>query len=185
MTNASPPRFVLASASPRRLDLLAGIGLTPDIVDPAKVDEVPARHELPRDHAARMADRQAELHDKAIAVIDEALDRFRDDMRATKPVKQPDGTITEVPAWCMTPKDLCLLSTASRCCSGAPPSSASTEASPCPRSSRSMPSASSSSGHGGGQGHRHHPCRYPGGWTTDDGLAPTPLAAEPARRVTR
>ena len=34
-------------------------------------------------HAARMADRQAELHDKAIDVIDEALDKFRDDMRAT------------------------------------------------------------------------------------------------------
>lgn len=56
-----PPeaRFVLASASPRRLDLLAQIGLTPDLVDPADLDESPARAELPRVYAARMAEEKA------------------------------------------------------------------------------------------------------------------------------
>ena len=53
------PRFVLASASPRRLELLAQIGIAPDAVDPADIDETPARGELPRDHAARLADEKA------------------------------------------------------------------------------------------------------------------------------
>lgn len=48
-------RLVLASASPRRLELLARIGVTPDGVIPAEVDETPARGELPRVYAVRMA----------------------------------------------------------------------------------------------------------------------------------
>jgi hypothetical protein len=56
-----------------------------------------------------MADRQAELHDKAIDVTDEALDKFRDDMRATELVRQPDGSTAEEPAWRMTPKDIAIL----------------------------------------------------------------------------
>jgi septum formation protein len=59
MTAASPPRFVLASASPRRLDLLARIAIKPDAVDPAEVDETPGKAELPRDHAARLAGEKA------------------------------------------------------------------------------------------------------------------------------
>lgn len=50
---------MLASASPRRLDLLAGIGIAPDAVDPAAVDETPGKAELPRDHAARLAGEKA------------------------------------------------------------------------------------------------------------------------------
>ena len=53
------PRFVLASASPRRLDLLAQIGIVPDAVDPAAVDEAPSKGELPAGHAARLADKKA------------------------------------------------------------------------------------------------------------------------------
>lgn len=53
------PRFVLASASPRRLDLLAQIGIAPDAVDPAAVDEAPGKGELPAGHAARLADEKA------------------------------------------------------------------------------------------------------------------------------
>lgn len=52
-------RLILASASPRRLDLLAQIGVTPDAVDPAHIDEAPLRGELPRDHAVRLADEKA------------------------------------------------------------------------------------------------------------------------------
>ena len=53
-------RLVLASASPRRLDLLARIGVTPDAVLPADIDESVPRGELPRDHAARLAREKAE-----------------------------------------------------------------------------------------------------------------------------
>ena len=49
------PRLVLASASPRRLALLAQIGLTPDHVHPTEIDETPLPRELPRTHAERLA----------------------------------------------------------------------------------------------------------------------------------
>nr|WP_221237004.1 nucleoside triphosphate pyrophosphatase [Roseospira goensis] len=47
--------MILASASPRRRDLLAQIGVTPDRIDPADLDETPLPRELPRDHARRLA----------------------------------------------------------------------------------------------------------------------------------
>jgi len=53
-------RLILASASPRRLDLLARIGVTPDAVIPADVDEGVPAGELPRDHALRLAREKAE-----------------------------------------------------------------------------------------------------------------------------
>ncbi|KAA5606564.1 septum formation protein Maf [Roseospira marina] len=52
--------MVLASASPRRLDLLARMGVVPDRVDPADLDESPLPRELPRDHARRLARAKAE-----------------------------------------------------------------------------------------------------------------------------
>lgn len=52
---AVQPSLVLASASPRRLDLLAQVGVTPDRVDPADIDETPLRDETPRRHALRLA----------------------------------------------------------------------------------------------------------------------------------
>lgn len=54
-------RLVLASASPRRLDLLAQIGVTPDAVDPADIDETPLKGELPAHYAARVAAEKAAL----------------------------------------------------------------------------------------------------------------------------
>ena len=63
-------RLILASASPRRLDLLARIGVTPDAVEPADIDESVAPGEVPRVHALRLAS------EKAAAV---AL-RFPDDL---------------------------------------------------------------------------------------------------------
>jgi septum formation protein len=47
--------LVLASASPRRIDLLAQIALSPDLVDPAAIDETPLPGELPARHALRLA----------------------------------------------------------------------------------------------------------------------------------
>lgn len=48
-------RLVLASASPRRLDLLAQAGLVPDAVDPTDIDETPLKDETPRQAALRLA----------------------------------------------------------------------------------------------------------------------------------
>ncbi|MDO9224270.1 MAG: nucleoside triphosphate pyrophosphatase [Caulobacter sp.] len=48
-------RLVLASASPRRLELLRQVGITPDLVDPADIDETPRRDETPRLLALRLA----------------------------------------------------------------------------------------------------------------------------------
>jgi septum formation protein len=48
-------RLILASASPRRLDLLRQIDCAPDAVDPAALDETPGRDETPHRHAERLA----------------------------------------------------------------------------------------------------------------------------------
>jgi len=47
--------LVLASASPRRLELLAQIGLAPDLIDPAEIDETPLPGETARLLAVRLA----------------------------------------------------------------------------------------------------------------------------------
>ena len=59
---AVPPRppLVLASASPRRRALLEQIGYTPDVVEPAALDEAVLPGELPEAHAARLAHAKAE-----------------------------------------------------------------------------------------------------------------------------
>ena len=49
------PVFILASASPRRLSLLASIGIVPDRVVAPEIDETPLRHEVPRALAQRLA----------------------------------------------------------------------------------------------------------------------------------
>ena len=53
-------RLVLASASPRRLDLLAQIGIVPDAVVPAEIDETPRAGELPPALARRLATAKAD-----------------------------------------------------------------------------------------------------------------------------
>lgn len=52
---SAEPRLVLASASPRRLDLLRQIGLVPDAIDAAELDETQHPHETPRQLALRLA----------------------------------------------------------------------------------------------------------------------------------
>ena len=54
------PELVLASASPRRIELLALIGITPDRIDPADIDETPLRDETPSRLAARLARTKAQ-----------------------------------------------------------------------------------------------------------------------------
>lgn len=55
-------QLILASASPRRRELLARLGIVPDAIVPAEIDETPRKGELPRDYALRMA------REKALAV---------------------------------------------------------------------------------------------------------------------
>jgi septum formation protein len=48
-------RLVLGSGSPRRLELLAVLGIVPDAVRPPDIDEDPRKGELPRPYCARIA----------------------------------------------------------------------------------------------------------------------------------
>lgn len=57
--NPGTMRLVLASASPRRLALLRQVGLVPDAVDPADVDETPRDRERPERLAERLAGEKA------------------------------------------------------------------------------------------------------------------------------
>ena len=60
VSHSSLPEFVLASASPRRKDLLAQIGISPDVIHPADLDETPGPGELPRVYAQRLAIEKAQ-----------------------------------------------------------------------------------------------------------------------------
>lgn len=55
MSAQPTPLLVLASASPRRVDLLRQVGIEPGPIDPADIDETPGPRELPRPYALRMA----------------------------------------------------------------------------------------------------------------------------------
>ena len=77
------PILVLASASPRRLELLRQIGVVPDHVEPADIDETPRPRELPAGHVVRLAEAKARavrprhpdafILDRAAAPDDRAL----------------------------------------------------------------------------------------------------------------
>lgn len=61
MADPRAQRLILASASPRRLDLLRQIGVEPDLVAAADIDETPLRGETPRLLALRLASEKAGL----------------------------------------------------------------------------------------------------------------------------
>lgn len=69
--------FVLASASPRRIALLRQIGVEPDLVDPADLDETPRKAELPdalaRRLAAEKASRVAARHPGALVLASDTV----------------------------------------------------------------------------------------------------------------
>ena len=56
---SAPVKLVLASASPRRLALLERIGLTPDLLNPADIDETSHKRETPRAYSVRLASQKA------------------------------------------------------------------------------------------------------------------------------
>ncbi len=53
--------LILASASPRRVALLKQVGIEPEAVVPADIDEAPQKNELPAKYAARMAREKANI----------------------------------------------------------------------------------------------------------------------------
>jgi len=56
----APPRLILASASPRRRELLGRLGVEPCAIAAADIDETPHKDEQPRAYARRMAREKAE-----------------------------------------------------------------------------------------------------------------------------
>ncbi|GAC1333487.1 MAG: Maf-like protein [Beijerinckiaceae bacterium] len=64
---AARPKLVLASGSARRLQLLQQVGIEPDALMPADIDETPLRNELPRSLAARLATEKAKVAKKIAA----------------------------------------------------------------------------------------------------------------------
>lgn len=61
VTHPSGLPFILASASPRRRDLLAQVGIIPDEVLPADIDETPKKGEIPQDYVGRLAVEKARV----------------------------------------------------------------------------------------------------------------------------
>ena len=92
----SRPELVLASASPRRIELLALVGITPDRIDPADIDETPLRDETPSRLAVRLARAKAEAvarrspdavvlaADTVVAVGRRLLEKAADEGEATR-----------------------------------------------------------------------------------------------------
>ncbi|WP_297802763.1 nucleoside triphosphate pyrophosphatase [uncultured Brevundimonas sp.] len=70
--DATVRRLVLASSSPRRVELLAQIGIVPDQIDPADIDETPLKAEMPMRLAQRLATSKAavvaERHPDAVVL---------------------------------------------------------------------------------------------------------------------
>ena len=76
---ATNKRLCLASASPRRQALLAQVGIVPDTIFPADIDETPKPGELPAQLAARLACRVA--HPPDLVALLELRSRARRGVR--------------------------------------------------------------------------------------------------------
>ena len=88
-------RLILASASPRRRELLAQVGITPTDVRPSDIDETPQLNELPRPYAGRLAVEKAQAAtldedeivlaaDTVVAVGRRILEKPQDAVEAAK-----------------------------------------------------------------------------------------------------
>lgn len=99
----SRPDLVLASASPRRVELLALVGITPDRIDPADIDETPLKDETPPRLAARLASEKARAvaerspdavvlaADTVVAVGRRLLEKAADEAEAVRFLKLLSG----------------------------------------------------------------------------------------------
>jgi septum formation protein len=65
------PKLVLASGSPRRLSLLNQAGIEPDSLQPAEIDEIPVKGELPRALANRLAREKAQIALASVRIDEE------------------------------------------------------------------------------------------------------------------
>ena len=65
------PKLVLASGSPRRLALLNQAGIEPDSLQPAEIDEIPVKGELPRALANRLAREKAQVALASVRIDEE------------------------------------------------------------------------------------------------------------------
>lgn len=74
MAAETPTRLILASASPRRLDLLRQMKIEPAAIRPADIDEAPRPKETPRRYAARMAREKAMAITPAVGEVVLAAD---------------------------------------------------------------------------------------------------------------
>jgi len=94
---------VLASSSPRRIELLAQVGITPDHIDPADIDETPLKGETPPRLAERLATSKAQVvaarrpdavviaADTVVAVGRRFLEKAADEAEATRFLKLLSG----------------------------------------------------------------------------------------------
>ena len=99
----SRPELVLASSSPRRVELLALVGFTPDTINPADIDETPRKDETPRRLAQRLAVTKAQVvaerhpdavvlaADTVVAVGRRFLEKAADEAEATRFLKLLSG----------------------------------------------------------------------------------------------
>ncbi|NRA87034.1 MAG: Maf family protein, partial [Rhizobiales bacterium] len=69
-------KLMLASGSPRRVELLAQIGIKPDYIKPVDLDETPLKTEIPRELAKRLARQKAE---RCVTLL-HADDAFKHDL---------------------------------------------------------------------------------------------------------
>ena len=95
--------LVLASSSPRRVELLALVGFTPDRIDPADIDETPLKDETPPRLARRLAVTKAQVvaarhpdavilaADTVVAVGRRFLEKAADEAEATRFLKLLSG----------------------------------------------------------------------------------------------
>jgi septum formation protein len=99
----SRPELVLASSSPRRVELLTLVGFTPNKIDPADIDEMPLRDETPPRLALRLATTKAQVvaqrhpdavvlaADTVVAVGRRLLEKAADEAEATRFLKLLSG----------------------------------------------------------------------------------------------
>jgi septum formation protein len=91
--------LILASASPRRLALLAQLGVTPDRVLPAEIDESIQANELPRAHAMRIAVQKAQTVKSRLTPDDRSVILAADTVvacgRRILPKAEDDATVTK------------------------------------------------------------------------------------------
>jgi len=99
--------FILASASPRRIDMLRGMGLHFEIV-PSDIDESPTPHESPQHHVLRLSREKAQKVGKAhprgwvlgadtiVVIAEEILGKPADRSEAEQMLRKLSGRAHEV-----------------------------------------------------------------------------------------